>query len=297
MRHGLLALLVVCGLLSGCGTTKWTDTRRSATEQLLISDAMDRAVSELDFRALAGKTIYLDDGPLKTVTDSEYLISSLRQHMLASGCVLKDKSEADYIVEARAGAVGTDRHELFYGIPSVNIPTVIPVAGYGIPPRIPEVPFITRDDQRAVAKIAVFAYHRDTGLPLWQSGIVPAESNAKAVWVFGAGPFQRGSIYQGTEFAGEELNIPLIDLGGRGQGRAESISVADEAYFVQSREQLAGRPGEPLPNAAPDQARAEQGPKSLGLPSRMLRTTHAPALALPPTVDNLAWPRRAAERQ
>jgi hypothetical protein len=121
---------------------------------------------------------------------------------------------------------------------------------------------------------------------------VPVESKAKAVWVFGAGPFQRGSIYQGTEFAGEELNIPLIDLGDR---RAEPVSVADEAYFVESSEQLATLPNESLPKAAPGQGGAEEGPPPLGLPSGMLRD--APAIPLPPTVDHLAWPPAAAKRR
>ncbi len=222
----------------GCGTTKWTDTTRSATEQLLISDAMDRAVSRLDFRSLAGKIVYLDDTALRQTTDAAYLISTLRQHLLASGCVLKDdKNDADYVVEARAGAVGTDRHDLLYGFPAVNIPAIIPVSGFGIPSQIPEMPFIKKTDQRAVAKIAVFAYNRRTGRPVWQSGTVPIESKAKAVWVMGAGPFQRGTIYDGMNFAGDRLRIPLIDLGHDAEPKV--VSVADEAFFVEPQDGLA----------------------------------------------------------
>jgi hypothetical protein len=291
----LLALYTLAAVLAGCGTTKWTDTRRSATEQLLISDAMDQAVNQIDFRALAGRPVYLDAEPLKGATDADYLISSLRQHLLANGCILKDKNtEAECIVEARAGAVGTDRHDLTYGIPSVSIPAVIPVAGVGIPPQIPEMPFVTRTDQRAVAKIAVFAYHRETGRPVWQSGIIPVESTAKATWLFGAGPFQRGSIYEGTEFAGErlktllfgarpfrggsagqgtdlasqKLNIPLVDLSAGVGGPIERVPVADEAYFVEFAEKVAQRPAKPEPNraakpAAPakDSSPAEAAPK------------------------------------
>ena len=67
---------------------------------------------------------------------------------------------------------------------------------------IPEIPIAKRKDQRGIAKIAVFAYHRQTGAPVWQSGLVHEESSANDVWILGAGPFQRGTIYQGTEFAG-----------------------------------------------------------------------------------------------
>ena len=185
----LIGMLLVFAV--GCGTTRMTDTSRTATEQLLVSDAIDRAVSDLDFRALAGRTVYLDSTHLNSVTDHAYLVSSLRQHMLAAGCLLKNKrEEADYIVEARAGAVGTDRNELMVGVPAVNLPTTVP----GLPSNIPEMPLIKRTEQRAVAKVAVFAYNAKTGRPVWQSGVMPIESKVKDTWVAGAGPFQKGHI-------------------------------------------------------------------------------------------------------
>jgi hypothetical protein len=64
-----------------------------------------------------------------------------------------------------------------------------------LPAAIPEIPLAKRREQRGVAKIAVFAYRRDTGEPVWQSGLAKDESNAKNLWVFGAGPFRRGTIY------------------------------------------------------------------------------------------------------
>ncbi|MDZ7616563.1 MAG: DUF6655 family protein [Patescibacteria group bacterium] len=227
-----LAILVICSAAAlGCGTTKWTDTKRAATEQVLLSDAMDRAVSELDFRALAGKTVFLDSMYVKNATDWEYLISTMRQHMLASGCVLRDKKEdADYAVEVRAGAIGTDRHDLLYGVPATDIPSIVPVTG--VPRAIPEMPFLKKTEQRGVARIAVFAYNTKTGRPVWQSGVIPVESSAKDLWVLGAGPFQRGTIYDGTRFAGDKLSIPLVDPAS-GRDRLERFSVTDEAYFAE----------------------------------------------------------------
>ncbi len=274
---GMLALLL---MLSGCGSTKWTDTSRSATEQLLISDAMDRAVSRLDFRALAGKEVWVDTKPLQGVTDSNYLISSLRQHMLASGCILKGKeNEAKYVVEVRSGGVGTDHHELVYGVPGVDIPATIPVAGAGIPSSIPELKFITRTDKRAVVKLAVFAYNRETGRPVWQSGITPVDSTAKAFWIFGAGPFQRGDIYKGTAFAGDKLKIPLIDVG-KADSEGASVSVADEAYFLEPGE-------EPPDDALAAEADGEEKPPAdgkQGKPAKaeVIQAGHAQASDLAP---------------
>ena len=220
---------------AGCGTTKWTDTARTATEQLLITDSIDRAVSRLDMRALAGKKVFVDDSPAKSVTDSAYLASAIRQHVLASGAILKtNRDEADYILEVRAGAVGTDRHDLLFGIPATNLPSFGVMAG--APSQIPEIAFAKKTDQRGVAKISLFAYNKQTGRPVWQSGAVPEESTTKALWVLGAGPFQRGTIHRGTTFAGAKLNIPLIDPVLGDQGGPTPVAVADEAYFVEPKE-------------------------------------------------------------
>jgi len=258
---------LVLAVATGCGTTRWTDTPRTATEQLLISDAMDRAVSRLDLKALAGRNVYLDAAPLAPVTDSPYLVSSLRQHMLASGCILKERREdADYIVEARAGAVGTDKQEMMLGVPAVNLP-----AGIASPvptPSIPEIPIVKRTQQRAVAKIALFAYNAKTGRPVWQSGIVPVESTAKDVWIGGAGPFQRGSIYRGTKLAGGAMDLPLVKQD-EAEASKSSTTLADEAYFSETLppEDAPGKPADAAPATGPSQAGAAGGDPPAGSPA------------------------------
>lgn len=196
-----IALATSSFALSGCGTTRSSDTIRTATEQLLLSDAVDQAVQNVDFHILAGQTVFLDEVRLGETVDKQYLISSLRQHLLASGCQLRDKrEEAEFIVEARSGVVGTDRNDLLFGIPATSVPQFVTMQP--TPSAIPEIPFAKRKDQRGIAKIAVFAYQRTTGIPVFQSGIVHTESSANDVWILGAGPFQRGSIYEGTTFSG-----------------------------------------------------------------------------------------------
>lgn len=255
MRFCLPAILVCCAMSAGCGTTKWSDTSRTATEQLLISDAMDRAVSRIGFRAVSGKKVYLDSVPLSGVTDSAYLISLLRQHMLAEGCLMMDKrEEADYVVEVRAGAVGTDRCDVMFGVPATTVPDMVPVPG--VPSSIPEMALARKTEQRAVAKIAVFAYNRRTGRPVWQSGVVPVESKAKDVWLFGAGPFQRGTIYEGTEFAGERIAIPLTTPGKEDGSKLGEVSVADQAYFAEPQELLAEDESQPKQESAASAASA-----------------------------------------
>ena len=103
----------------GCGTT----TIRSGTEQLLISDAVDNAVNKLDFHELRGQKVFFDTSFLTAVRsdnfiNEDYVISAIRQQLTAAGALIQDsRKTAQTIVEARVGALGTDGHEITYGIP------------------------------------------------------------------------------------------------------------------------------------------------------------------------------------
>lgn len=227
MRGRWFCVLGFALAVAGCGTTKWSDSPRTATEQLLISDAVDRAISEIDFAALSDRSVYLDTRFIATTLDQNYVTSTLRQHMLASGCVIKDKAEeADYVVEVRTGTLGTNRNDILLGVPATNLPTA------GFTPTgtaaIPEIALAKTTNQQAVCKIAVFAYDRMTGRPVWQSGNRKVASKAKDSWLLGTGPFQRGTIYEGTAFAGEKLRVPV--LRGK-QSPAPTASVGKEQRF------------------------------------------------------------------
>ena len=146
--------LLVC--LTGCGTTK----SYTATEQLLMSDAVDATVAKLDFEPLTAKKVYLDTTFLKTqksplLIDSDYVISSLRQQMMAAGVQLvENREEADLIAEARMGALGLDGHNVTYGLPASNILATATSAFSSAPaiPSIPEISFARRDAKSGAAK-------------------------------------------------------------------------------------------------------------------------------------------------
>ncbi len=240
-------LLACVFAVPGCGTTRTSNTVRTATEQLLISDAIDRTVQSINFSKLAGQSVYFDERHLYEVVDDGYLISSLRQHLLASGCILKDKREqATYIIEPRAGAIGTDNDELLFGIPATNLPQMALVPG--LPAAVPELPIIKRRHQRGVAKIAVFAYRRETGEPVWQSGIATNESSANDVWFFGAGPYKRGTIHEGTSYANREHYLPGIGPAEKSQA-IEVVGIGQEAVFSR-RLTAPATPINPIPYLA-----------------------------------------------
>lgn len=203
-RAASLALAAATTIAGGCGSTRTTQTARSATEQLLLTNAYDRALQQIDFRPLVGVPVYLDTTYLEAV-DKGWVISSLRQALLAQGVLLREaKEDAQWVVEARTGAYGTDDYDFLIGVQQMNLPITLP----GVPAgSIPEIPLAKKSDQHAVSKLAIFAYDRTSGQLVWSSGTVLGTANDKNVFIGGIGPIQSGSIRGGTEFIG--VKIPL----------------------------------------------------------------------------------------
>ena len=207
-RRGLrIPLLFVLALTAGagCGTIKTTGTARTATEQLLLTNAWDSAVQKVDFRPLAGVPVFLDVANV-TAVDQGWVVSSLRQALLTQGVMLRQKPEqAQWVVEARVGAYGTDQYNWLVGIQQTTVPPTLA----GLPTgTIPEIPLIKKSDQRGVAKLALFAYDRTSGQLVWTSGTLVAIATAKDMHVLGVGPIQSGTIRGGTDFVGVRLPIP-----------------------------------------------------------------------------------------
>jgi len=183
------AHLFVCGFVTfgllGCAATKTSNTARTATEQLLISNAVDQALDKVDFRAFCGRTVYLDDKYVDCI-DKQYVISSVRHRILHQGAILVEKPEdAEVLVEMRTGVVGTDIADSFLGIPEVTLPGML---------TLPEVRVLTRQVQTGTAKIGIVAVDAKTKKVLGEGGMTLARSDTNSWFIAGMGPFKTGTI-------------------------------------------------------------------------------------------------------
>ena len=62
---------------------------------LLVSQAADNAVAQIDFSPLTEKTVFLDaSGIEKEVIDKGYLVSLIKQQLVAAGALLQDEKLA-----------------------------------------------------------------------------------------------------------------------------------------------------------------------------------------------------------
>jgi len=198
-------------MLVGCGTTR----QYTATEQLVMSAAVDRSIARIDFRPLSGSKVYLDTSYLRHVkgdgfVNAEYVTSALRQQIVAAGCLIQDSnSEADIVIEARIGTLGQDDHRVTFGLPETNMLAAAASLIPGAPsiPTVGEIAFARREAREAAAKVAAFAYDRETRTPIWQSGVDSSLATATDTWVMGIGPFQGGTVRKQTQLAGSSIKF------------------------------------------------------------------------------------------
>ena len=161
MRRALA--VVAAGLtLAACASTTETNPGRTATEQLLLARAADRAVEGLSLPLPAGAAVYVDDSYFQG-EGARYAISAIRAALSDAGFRLApNKDAADAVFEIRAGALSLEQMRRVFGIPEMRIPineTFNVVS-------LPELSVYSHRDRVGVAEFSGFLYEARTGAPL-----------------------------------------------------------------------------------------------------------------------------------
>lgn len=161
MRRALA--VAAAGLtLAACASTTETNPGRTATEQLLLARAADRAVEGLSLPLPAGAAVYVDDSYFQG-EGARYAISAIRAALSDAGFRLApNKDAADAVFEIRAGALSLEQMRRVFGIPEMRIPineTFNVVS-------LPELSVYSHRDRVGVAEFSGFLYEARTGAPL-----------------------------------------------------------------------------------------------------------------------------------
>ena len=217
------SILLPLLLAAGCTTAKTSHTPRTAKEQLLISNSVDQALDKIDFRPFGGHRVFLEDKYLESV-DKNYIVGSIRHRLLYAGSALASKAEeADIILEARSGGVGTDHQDSFVGVPELSVPGPFPIS-------TPEVRVLSRESQTGIAKLGLVAYDAKTGTVLGSGGTSLARSDDNNWFVLGMGPYRHGSIHRETadslEPPGQSIPLPNQVAFDRPQGTLSPLRLA-----------------------------------------------------------------------
>jgi hypothetical protein len=168
--------------VAGCVQVRQTDPARTATEQLLLSTAADRAVTNTPLSVFANKKVFLDTNYFESY-DSKYAVGSIRDALSRAGAILVSaNTNSEIIVEARSGALSTDDRTYLIGIPSSGLP--IPLAGAL---SIPEIALYKSQKQFSTAKFALLAYDTHSSEHVFSSGsmVGKAHDNYVKIIFFG----------------------------------------------------------------------------------------------------------------
>lgn len=176
---------ILFGLLAGCTTAQTSNTARTATEQMLLSNAVDQSLDKIDFRPLQGQNVFMEEKYIDCV-DKQYIIASIRHRILRTGGHLVEKADgADIVLEPRSGGVGTTTSSSFIGVPSFSLPGML---------TIPEVKLFTRSQQAGYAKLGLAAYDPKTRESRGAGGMTVAQSSDNNYYFAGVGPWQSGTL-------------------------------------------------------------------------------------------------------
>lgn len=197
MTRRVLLPALLCAAC-GCTTAKTSSTPRTATEQLLISNAVDQSLSGVDFAPFAGRNVFVDDKYIDSV-DKNYVVGSIRHRLMMQGAnVAGKKEDSEITIEVRSGAVGTDTTDMFVGVPEITVPGMV---------TLPEVRLLSRSSQSGTAKLGLVAYETSSGQVLGSGGISLAQSDRNDWYLFGIGPYQNGSLKKEIKEAKEQQSM------------------------------------------------------------------------------------------
>lgn len=150
----VLTVLSLAALIAGgCAQNVLTSPPRSATEQLLLSTAADRALAMTNFSVFDGKRVFVNPAYYESY-DSKYVLGTVRDLISQRGGLLVDNvTNSDVVAEPRSGALSIDNSDIFFGLPAMGVP--IPLAGTF---SIPEFALFKVNKQDSIAKFALLAY-------------------------------------------------------------------------------------------------------------------------------------------
>ncbi len=253
----LIATSLLCML--GCASGSTSNTARTATEQILLSNAVDQALDKVNFSYFEGTQVFLQEKYIDCV-DKNYVIASTRHRLLAAGASLVDAPDkADVVIELRSGAIGTSSSNSFLGTPEIALPGML---------TIPEVKLAERRRQNAVAKLGMVAYDPKTNTVLGSGGISLSNSMDNNWFFAGMGPYQTGAVRN------------EIQAGTTGAAASLQTSVPHQVAFA--------RPAPP--QEQPTQiAQEPTGKATVNPASHSAPETAEPAAPSPPASAKAPW--------
>lgn len=140
---GLLLLAITACLLAGCSTSRQvSNTARTTVEQLLISQSIERSLSNASLSLAPGEEVLVETATLSG--DGEFAKQIVTGWLRERGLLVKG-ADAPYRIRVVLHAFGTNQRETFFGIP--------PIQSFVLPISTPELSFYKAIHQRGYTRL------------------------------------------------------------------------------------------------------------------------------------------------
>jgi hypothetical protein len=172
-RRAIGVFLCVALLVTvGCAYSGDISIPRSGWNQILATEAIDRALKQLEWPDVADKTIYVQVGPPGDALDDGYLRHAVEVILADDGARIVGKlEEADHVLTCLVGAMGLDTGGRYVGFEGTS--------GGFIPITIPELLFYRKARREGFAKVEIALFNRPDGGVVHRSG--PVQGTTKRV--------------------------------------------------------------------------------------------------------------------
>jgi len=137
---------------ASCTTRRQTNTARTATQQLLGTVAIDRALTALAWPDLDGRSVIVEVFSAADQVDQSYLKGSAEALLAEKGAeVVRDREKAELVLTLLAEALGTDQVDILLGTPRLESFLVT----------IPEMALYKLERQEGFARVTYVLTHGD----------------------------------------------------------------------------------------------------------------------------------------
>jgi hypothetical protein len=137
-RRVAIVTTLLCVVSAGCGFTRRTELPRSATQQLLATQAIVRALDQFDFPDIKGKKVLVHVGAPGDAVDTEFLRTAIQIEIFEKEAqVVVTPEQADLVLAVLVGSMGLDIRGRFVGIEGT-------AGGAFVPFTIPELALYKR---------------------------------------------------------------------------------------------------------------------------------------------------------
>jgi hypothetical protein len=150
----ILVALLLSVTQSACSLTyKNSNTPRTPIEQLLLSQSLERSLTDAIPPVLPGQAVVVEVGSLSA--DQAFAGSLIERWLVREGLWLPKDGKEALLVRVTLHAFGTDQAETFFGIPAIQS-SLIPMS-------LPELAFYKAIRQRGYARLSMDILDKKTG--------------------------------------------------------------------------------------------------------------------------------------